>query len=89
MKDILLEETHKENISKYKYSVIDNSLSSYVFKPFWIRLQKLFPSYVAPNVISLVGLLVTIYSWNLCENHFVGNDSSLNTPEIGSITFSK
>ena len=73
MVSFLFTEIEKENISKYTYSCSDNSITTKYLKGFWNYLQSLFPSYVAPNVISIVGLLVTLYGWNLCYNFYNNN----------------
>ncbi|KAJ2961355.1 hypothetical protein NQZ79_g3358 [Umbelopsis isabellina] len=49
---------YRDNLSKYKYSGTDKSLlSRYVLTPYWNRLVKLFPLWVAPNLITMSGLL--------------------------------
>ncbi|CAO3659866.1 unnamed protein product [Umbelopsis ramanniana] len=49
---------YRSNLSKYKYSGTDKSLlSRYVLNPFWNRLVKVFPLWVAPNLITMSGLL--------------------------------
>ncbi|CAO3647278.1 unnamed protein product [Cunninghamella blakesleeana] len=46
------------NLYKYKYSGVDKSLlSRYVLAPYWNNLVKIFPLWVAPNLITLLGLL--------------------------------
>lgn len=72
MPNLFLTDTQKENISKYKYVVDDNSLTTYLFSRFWRYLETFFPDYVAPNIISIAGLLVVIYGWHMCQ---VFNDS--------------
>lgn len=45
------------NLKYYKYQSEDLSVvSKYVLKPFWLKFQKIFPSWMAPNVITLSGL---------------------------------
>lgn len=66
-------ENEKDNISRYKYLSVDNSISTKYMLNFWKYLQTFFPSYVAPNVISLTGLLFTIYAWYLTHQFY--NDS--------------
>ena len=65
------DEIQKENISKYKYSSVGNSISTKYMMPYWEYFQTFFPSYVAPNVISLIGLLFTIYAWYLPHQFYI------------------
>ncbi|KAL4236890.1 Phosphotransferase [Mactra antiquata] len=49
---------------KYKYSAVDTSpLSNYVMHPFWNNVVKLFPRWVAPNVLTLSGSLFLVLSF--------------------------
>jgi len=73
MLSFLFTEIEKENISKYTYSCVDNSMTGKYFKKFWNYLQSLFPNYVAPNVISIASMLVILYGWNLCYNFYNNN----------------
>lgn len=57
---IFLRESALPGLKKYKYSSIDNSLvSKYVLKPFYTRFVNVFPLWLAPNLITLLGLLFT------------------------------
>lgn len=67
----LLTSSQKENIKNYKYSVVDNSLTSKYLKKHWEYFQGFFPDYVAPNVISLTGLIITLYGWDICNTYYV------------------
>ncbi|OZJ04731.1 hypothetical protein BZG36_01822 [Bifiguratus adelaidae] len=52
---------YRKNLSLYKYSGADKSLvSRYVLTPYWNWLVQLFPKTVAPNLITLLGLLCVI-----------------------------
>ncbi|KAI8334618.1 hypothetical protein BC941DRAFT_431691 [Chlamydoabsidia padenii] len=45
------------NLHKYKYGGVDRSLvSRYIMTPYWNNLVRLFPLWVAPNAITLLGL---------------------------------
>ncbi|OLL23093.1 putative CDP-alcohol phosphatidyltransferase class-I family protein [Neolecta irregularis DAH-3] len=45
-----------DGLKKYKYSGIDKSLvSRFILGPYWSALVKLFPCWVAPNAITLLG----------------------------------
>ncbi|KAL1915764.1 uncharacterized protein VTP21DRAFT_6523 [Calcarisporiella thermophila] len=52
---------YRDNLRLYRYSGVDHSLlSKYVLGPYWINLVKLFPTSVAPNLITLLGLLAVV-----------------------------
>ncbi|KAI7863997.1 CDP-alcohol phosphatidyltransferase-domain-containing protein [Spinellus fusiger] len=49
------------NLHRYRYGGVDKSLvSRYILTPYWNRLVCLFPLWVAPNLITLLGLSCTI-----------------------------
>lgn len=51
----------RRNIHTYKYSSIDDSLvSKYILGPYWNWLVTLFPLSIAPNTITLSGLLLVV-----------------------------
>lgn len=60
---VLLTDKEMDNISKWKYNVDDPSITTKVLTPFWNKAVQLVPDYVAPNVLSLAGLLLTVYSF--------------------------
>ncbi|KAG2217464.1 hypothetical protein INT45_011900 [Circinella minor] len=49
------------NLHRYKYGGVDKSLvSRYILSVYWNNLVKIFPVWVAPNLITLLGLLCII-----------------------------
>jgi ethanolaminephosphotransferase len=69
-----LRKEHLQGFDKYKYSCIDSSpLSNYVMHPFWNIIVKIYPMWLAPNLITFVGflclilqfLLFTLYDYSL------------------------
>ncbi|XP_063833694.1 ethanolaminephosphotransferase 1-like [Ostrinia nubilalis] len=61
-----LSREHLEGFDNYKYMAIDTSpLSVYVMHPFWDRVVKLFPRWVAPNVLTFAGFLLTVLDFFL------------------------
>jgi ethanolaminephosphotransferase len=56
-----LSKKNLDNLKLYKYSSIDNSpISKYVLKPFWQKFLLLFPMWLAPNMITLLGLFFVV-----------------------------
>ncbi|KAF8586240.1 choline ethanolaminephosphotransferase [Ramaria rubella] len=51
-------------LSNYAYKGVDKSiLSEYVLNPFWTRLVTLWPLWVAPNTITLLGLCIVMINF--------------------------
>ncbi|KAF8985634.1 hypothetical protein BGZ46_003034 [Entomortierella lignicola] len=54
---------YRPNLSKYKYSGVDDSLlSKYVLGPYWTKLVTFFPLSMAPNTITGLGLLCVVFN---------------------------
>lgn len=52
-----------EMLQRYKYSGVDRSyLAKYVLQPFWSRFVNLFPLWMPPNMITLLGFLFIVTS---------------------------
>ncbi|KAI9085721.1 hypothetical protein K1719_032327 [Acacia pycnantha] len=50
-------------LHKYKYSGVDHSyVAKYVLQPFWTRFVKIFPLWMPPNMITLIGFMFLILS---------------------------
>ncbi|KAM3956829.1 ethanolaminephosphotransferase 1 [Aphomia sociella] len=57
---------HLEGFDNYKYMAIDTSpLSVYVMHPFWNKVVELVPRWVAPNVLTFAGFLLTVLDFLL------------------------
>ncbi len=69
MFSLFLTAKERANLSNWKYNVEDNSITSKLFKPLWRFFATFMPVTVAPNIISLTGLLCTLYSYYLCYNY--------------------
>lgn len=66
----MLREIHIKNIENHKYNIIDESISTSLLKPVWIRMQSYIPFCIAPNIITLTGLLSTILSTYICYKYY-------------------
>lgn len=52
-----------EALQKYKYSGVDRSfMAKYVLQPFWSRFVLIFPLWMPPNMITLMGFLFVVAS---------------------------
>ncbi|XWV24580.1 cytidyltransferaserelated domain containing protein [Tupanvirus deep ocean] len=69
MLTVFLTPEQKYNLGKWKYSVEDKSITTKWFTPFWNFLVKLVPNTVAPNVLSLSGLLCILYAFHLTYHY--------------------
>lgn len=50
-----------KNLKKYKYASEDRSLlTKYVLKKFWVQFEQIFPEWMAPNMVTLLGLVFII-----------------------------
>ncbi|CAD7079801.1 unnamed protein product [Hermetia illucens] len=59
-----LSETHLKGFDRYKYNSIDTSfLSVYIMHPFWNECVKIVPRWVAPNLLTFSGFLLTILNF--------------------------
>ena len=58
----MLSEKQKENIKNWKYSVEDHSITTVLFSWVWDFFVKFVPHYVAPNILSLSGLICILYA---------------------------
>ncbi|BES99739.1 CDP-alcohol phosphatidyltransferase [Nesidiocoris tenuis] len=76
-----LEPEMLQGFDNYKYSAIDNSpLSTYVMHPFWNRVVLLCPRWMAPNLLTFLGFLLTAtatillsyYDWNFSNDSIPG-----------------
>ena len=61
----LLTDRDKLNISKWSYSVSDKSITTKYLGRFWDAVVELVPHYVAPNVLTLAGLVLLVYSYHI------------------------
>ena len=66
----MLSEEDKTHIVNWKYNVIDKSLTTKIFYPLWKSAVELVPSYVAPNILSLSGLICILYAAYIHYFHF-------------------
>ncbi|CDF91496.1 ZYBA0S12-00254g1_1 [Zygosaccharomyces bailii CLIB 213] len=54
---------HLANLKAYKYEGEDHSIvSKYVLKPFWNKFSLIFPTWMAPNVVTLSGLGFIVFN---------------------------
>ncbi len=54
-------------LSKWKYKVVDNSITLYFLEPFWNWCLKFVPLTIAPNLLTLGNLFVSIGIWLMTE----------------------
>ncbi|KAG0323834.1 hypothetical protein BGZ99_002451 [Dissophora globulifera] len=84
--NIYIPAEYRQNLSKYKYSGVDDSLlSKYVLGPYWTKLVTFFPITMAPNTITGLGLLCVIF--NLLTMFYFTPDMSGVCPSWAYISF--
>jgi cytidyltransferase-like protein len=70
MPNFLLNDKHKGFIDAHKYTIVDNSISTYYLKSTWYTMQTYIPFWVAPNLITLCGLLSVIFGTIYCFAYY-------------------
>ncbi|XP_067623913.1 ethanolaminephosphotransferase 1 isoform X2 [Eurosta solidaginis] len=61
-----LTDTHLKGFERYKYSCIDTGyISVYVMHPFWNWCVQFLPKWLAPNLITFIGFLLTVVNFIL------------------------
>jgi cytidyltransferase-like protein len=68
----ILDKYNLNNYSKYKYNSEDNTFFTLLYKPLWINMQKLIPTYIHPNIITLLGLFSIVVGY-FFKNNTYGN----------------
>ena len=66
---VLFTDLEKDHFSNYHTPRVDKSLSNTLLSPLLDRLAKLVPIDVAPNVLSLSGLICLLQAWYFCYKH--------------------
>lgn len=57
---------HLAGFDKYKYTCVDTSwFSNHIMHPFWNWIVKFVPPYVAPNLITFSGFMLTVFNYLL------------------------
>ncbi|XP_013191731.2 ethanolaminephosphotransferase 1 [Amyelois transitella] len=79
---------HLEGFDNYKYMAIDTSpLSVYVMHPFWNKVVELVPRWVAPNVLTFAGFLLTVLDFLLLS--YYDYDYTAASSPIHNVTVSE
>ncbi|XP_055592627.1 ethanolaminephosphotransferase 1 isoform X2 [Uranotaenia lowii] len=76
-----LNEAHLKGFEKYKYNSIDTSiLSVHVMHPFWNWLVQFFPRWIAPNLLTFSGFLLTVVNFFLIGYYDYGFTAASTSP---------
>lgn len=76
-----LNEAHLKGFEKYKYNCVDTSIFSvYVMHPFWNWLVQFFPRWIAPNLLTFSGFLLTVVNFFLIGYYDYGFTAATMTP---------
>ena len=60
---IFIPQTSIAHLNEYKYQSEDRSLTTkYILKPFWLKFVNIFPLSMAPNMVTLLGLMFIVIS---------------------------
>lgn len=58
----ILTESQLERLKKHKYCAEGRSLTEFIFQPYWNWVVTLMPLWVAPNLITIVGLVLNVFT---------------------------
>lgn len=83
--NIFLSKEEKNRLSEWKYSVIDNSITTEWFTPMYNYLVSLVPKYIAPNVLTLAGFVCIMISYYI--NITFAQTYKVSYFLIGALTF--
>ena len=64
----LLTPDNLDALRRWRYDIVDDSITTKLFTPFWNRAVLYFPEHVPANVITLVGLLLCYFSAYITYN---------------------
>eukprot|EP01087_Luapelamoeba_hula_P012593 TRINITY_DN3514_c0_g1_i4.p1 TRINITY_DN3514_c0_g1~~TRINITY_DN3514_c0_g1_i4.p1 ORF type:complete len:339 (-),score=29.30 TRINITY_DN3514_c0_g1_i4:142-1023(-) len=64
--ELFLTDAEKDRVSKWESKSEDQSLATRILNPFWDAVVKQVPIHVAPNVLSIAGVLCLIQAYYLC-----------------------
>ncbi|ODQ64393.1 ethanolaminephosphotransferase [Nadsonia fulvescens var. elongata DSM 6958] len=83
---VFIDSNSLENLKKYKYSAEDHSLiSKYVLKHFWSRFVLLFPMWLAPNLVTLIGFFFVLV--NVFTVHYYDPSLNASAPSWAYLTY--
>ncbi|CEJ02843.1 hypothetical protein RMCBS344292_16837 [Rhizopus microsporus] len=58
-----LQDSQIKNLRLYKYAAVDKSpITKYILRPYWDFAITLFPRWIAPNLITLIGLFFMVFN---------------------------
>ncbi|KAM3721794.1 Ethanolaminephosphotransferase [Dirofilaria immitis] len=83
-----LNEPQIKGFDKYKYCCVDTSpLSKYVSHPFWNWIVQFYPTWLAPNVLTLTGFLFVMFAFLVVSyyDYYVATNSNILAENSGSI----
>ena len=56
----VLSEAQLKRLKEHKYASEGRSITEFIFQPFWNYVVTLMPLWVAPNLITILGLIVNV-----------------------------
>ena len=68
-------------LRRYKYSAVDRSIIAPYLQPFWTRVVELIPLWVAPNCVTVSGLVLVVVSFALAWRTSPSLDAQV-APEV-------
>ena len=59
---VYLSDEELSGLKNYKYNVVEDSIAEKLMNPFWNWAVRLLPMWMAPNLVTLIGLLIVVGS---------------------------
>ncbi|KAL3997578.1 hypothetical protein ACH3XW_11475 [Acanthocheilonema viteae] len=85
-----LNEGQIKGFDKYKYCSVDSSpLSKYVSHPFWNWIVQFYPTWLAPNVLTLAGFVFVMFAFLVVSyyDYYVAANSNILVENSGKAFF--
>lgn len=74
----ILSDTQLKNLNNHKYSCVGNTLLDPLFQPFWGWLVEKIPMYIAPNLLTITGLIINILTSTILMLYSPNADKQVN-----------
>lgn len=61
----VLSQGQLQRLKEHKYAAEGRSLTEFIFQPFWNWVVTLMPLWVAPNLITISGLIINVFTCSM------------------------
>lgn len=71
----ILTESQLQRLKEHKYCSEGRSITEFIFQPFWNYVVTLMPLWLAPNLITITGLIINVVTSTMVIIHSPKADS--------------